>query len=124
MYKTHLYSYSQHIAHAEEGVMASFEKALKDANIAPQDLNGTFYLIQSNGKGICGFCTQSLFKTQAKKGIFKQFTELYPNLDIIAITSENSGKALRTDTLTVQLKNGKVSGLLKNKEGAEGYFIK
>lgn len=69
-------------------------------------------------------CTQSLFKTQDKKGIFKQFTELYPNLDIIAITSENSGKALRTDTLTVQLKNGKVSGLLKNKEGAEGYFIK
>ncbi len=39
------YHDAQHIDHAEEGVMASFEKALKNANVAPQDVNGTFYMI-------------------------------------------------------------------------------
>ena len=121
------YSDAQYIDHAEEGVMASFEKALKDNNMAPQDVNGTFYMIQSNGGGICDKCVAGLPTVSNKPnvtGIFKQFTERYPNLRIIAITSENSGKADKTNILTIQLENGKVSNVLKNKNDAEEYYKK
>ena len=121
------YKNAQHIDHAEEGVMASFEKALKEANIAPQDVNGTFYMIQSNGGGVCDKCVAGLpniYNKPNTAGIFKQFTELYPNLRIRVITSENSSQADNTKILAFEVNNNEVSNVLRNKGDAEQYFEK
>lgn len=70
--------------HAEEGVIAEFENAVNNAGIRSEDVKGDLYLMQSNGNEVCNKCTKGLLSPSQNggKGIFKQFIELYPNLNI------------------------------------------
>ena len=45
--------YGQFTRHAEEGVMAEFEAAIKEAGIEDNDVKGNLYIRQSNSDGVC-----------------------------------------------------------------------
>ncbi|MCR3760601.1 hypothetical protein KYB31_16605, partial [Clostridium felsineum] len=110
---THRRGYGQFTRHAEEGIMAQFEEAVNNAGILPEDVKGTIYIHQSNGNGVCPMCTKGLFEEVEPKGIFKQFTEKYPNLNIVVTSDIRAGGSNGIGSLTFNVKNGEVSNWTK-----------
>lgn len=105
----------QYTRHAEEGVMAEFENAVNNAGIRPEDVKGDLYLMQSNGNGVCNKCTKDLLSpaSDGEKGIFKQFTELYPNLNINVSTYSKAVPGSGHGSLSFELQNSVVTNLVK-----------
>ncbi|URZ08844.1 hypothetical protein [Clostridium felsineum] len=93
--------------------MAQFEEAVNNAGILPEDVKGTIYIHQSNGNGVCPMCTKGLFEEVEPKGIFKQFTEKYPNLNIVVTSDIRAGGSNGIGSLTFNVKNGEVSNWTK-----------
>jgi toxin YxiD len=107
--------------HAEEGVLNRFVKAIKakypklkpvqvdGVDTYPQ-VKGTFYLHQSNPKGICSTCIQGI-KPQIppiEAGVFMQASRMLPNVDFVASTENVPGvTAVRGARLSFTLRNGK-----------------
>ncbi|MED3965856.1 ribonuclease YeeF family protein [Niallia taxi] len=81
----------QFLKHAEEGVIAEFDAAIKELGIDPNDVKGTIYMHQSNPTGVCSICTQGISNPKKAAGIFKQFTDKYPNLSIVVTTQVKDG---------------------------------
>ena len=81
----------QFLKHAEEGVIAEFAAAIKELGIDPNDVKGTIYMHQSNPTGGCSICTQGITNPKKAAGIFKQFTDKYPNLSIVVTTQVKDG---------------------------------
>lgn len=107
----------QFMNHAEEGVIAEFEDAVKKTGLKPEDVKANLYIHQSNPKGICNKCTLGLFEPHSggKKGIFKQLTEKYPNLTIKASTEINPTVKPR-DTLSFEVTNGITKNVVNNRK--------
>ncbi len=107
----------QFTRHAEEGVMATFEDSVVKAGINPQDVKDTIYIMQSNGGGVCSMCTLDLIdkSPHSDKGIFKQFTEQFPNLNIVVSTYSKALASKANGTLSFEVKNGVVKNIVKNK---------
>ena len=70
--------------HAEEVLANSFDKAVIEAKIKPEDVRGVLKIHQSNPSGVCRKCIQGL---DIKPGVLKQLSLKYPNLRI-EVTSE------------------------------------
>lgn len=105
--------YGQFTRHAEEGVMAEFEAAIKEAGIEDNDVKGNLYIHQSNSDGVCPMCTMGLFEESDKKGIFRQLTEKYPNLNIVVTTDTRNGVPSGRSSLTFNVIGGKVTNWTK-----------
>lgn len=112
-WNTHKRGYGQFTRHAEEGVIAEFEKAVNSIGLKPEEVKGTLYIHQSNKDGVCPHCTKGVFESSNSKGIFKQLTEKYPNLNIVVTSDTRNGIPSGRGSLTFNLKNGKYSNLTK-----------
>ena len=73
--------------HAEEVLANSFDKAVIEAKIKPEDVRGVLKIHQSNPSGVCRKCIQGLDNDIVKPGVLKQLSLKYPNLRI-EVTSE------------------------------------
>ena len=73
--------------HAEEVLANSFDKAVIEAKIKPEDVRGVLKIHQSNPSGVCRKCIQGLDNDIVKLGVLKQLSLKYPNLRI-EVTSE------------------------------------
>ena len=73
--------------HAEEVLANSFDKAVIEAKIKPEDVRGVLKIHQSNPSGVCRECIQGLDNDIVKPGVLKQLSLTYPNLRI-EVTSE------------------------------------
>ena len=73
--------------HAEEVLANSFDKAVIEAKIKPEDVRGVLKIHQSNPSGVCRKCIQDLDNDIVKPGVLKQLSLKYPNLRI-EVTSE------------------------------------
>ena len=73
--------------HAEEVLANSFDKAVIEAKIKPEDVRGVLKIHQSNPAGVCRKCIQGLDNDIVKPGVLKQLSLKYPNLRI-EVTSE------------------------------------
>lgn len=89
----------QFLKHAEEGVIAEF-------GIDPNDVKETIYMHQSNPTGLCSICTQGITNPKKAAGIFKLFTDKYPNLSIVVTTQVKDGERVSGKQEFV-LQNGK-----------------
>ncbi|MEY8742414.1 ribonuclease YeeF family protein [Bacillales bacterium AN1005] len=96
----------QFLKHAEEGVIAEFDAAIKELGMDPSDVKGTIYMHQSNPTGVCSICTQGITNPKKAAGIFKQFTDKYPNLRIVVTTQLKEGVRV-SGKQEFELKNGK-----------------
>lgn len=94
-------------------MIADFEHALNNRGLKPEKVSGTLYIHQSNKNGVCSMCTHGLYKESNVKGIFKQLTEKYPNLNIVVTSDTRGGKANGRGSLIFKVKNGKVTNLKK-----------
>jgi len=74
-------------SHAEEVLANSFDKAVIEAKIKPEDVRGVLKIHQSNPSGVCRKCIQGLDNDIVKPGVLKQLSLKYPNLRI-EVTSE------------------------------------
>lgn len=92
--------------HAEEYLMAEFEEAVKKAELNPKAVYGKLYIHQSNPRGACPACIAGIKNSKAGKGIFFQFSKIYPNLEIIVTSEIVEGKRAVGKQFFV-LKNGK-----------------
>ncbi|WP_249291985.1 hypothetical protein [Metabacillus flavus] len=117
-YNRTIRGHAQFMDHAEEGVIASFEDSVKKAGIEPHELKGILYIHQSNPNGICNKCTKGLFDPVAigERGIFKQLTDMYPNLNIKVSTEIDSGLPYPRDTLSFEILNGVTKDVVKIKK--------
>jgi hypothetical protein len=75
--------------HAEEEVFYHFDERIKLEGISPNKVKGELYLHQSNKAGVCPTCLQGIKNLNKAPGIFKQFSDKYPNLKVV-VTSEGS----------------------------------
>ena len=73
--------------HAEEVLANSFDKAVIEAKIKPEDVRGVLKIHQSNPSGVCRKRIQGLDNDIVKPGVLKQLSLKYPNLRI-EVTSE------------------------------------
>ena len=73
--------------HAEEVLANSFDKAVIEAKIKPEDVRRVLKIHQSNPSGVCRKCIQGLDNDIVKPGVLKQLSLTYPNLRI-EVTSE------------------------------------
>ena len=73
--------------HAEEVLANSFDKAVIEAKIKPEDVRGVLKIHQSNPSGVCRKYIQGLDNDIVKPGVLKQLSLKYPNLRI-EVTSE------------------------------------
>ncbi|CAM4416471.1 hypothetical protein [Bacillus manliponensis] len=107
--------HSQFMDHAEEGVIAEFEAAVKKAKLEAEDVKGTLYIHQSNPNGVCNKCTKGLFNSvpDNERGIFKQLTDMYPNLKIKVSTEIDSDLPYPRDTLSFEVINGLAENVVK-----------
>ncbi|WP_051614132.1 eCIS core domain-containing protein [Paenibacillus sp. UNC217MF] len=97
----------QFTRHAEEGVINDFVAAVEKAGLKPEEVKGTFYIHQSNTKGVCTACIQGISNPNVKPGIFMQLSQKYPNL-IIKVTSEVEEGVKAAGKLDFILKGGKL----------------
>ncbi|MEK4853301.1 hypothetical protein NST04_25840, partial [Paenibacillus sp. FSL H7-0756] len=97
----------QFTRHAEEGVINDFVGAVEKAGLKPEEVRGTFYIHQSNSKGVCTACIQGISNPNVKPGIFMQLSQKYPNL-IIKVTSEVEEGIKLAGKLKFTLKGGKL----------------
>ncbi|MBC2118060.1 hypothetical protein HCB06_15615 [Listeria booriae] len=72
----------------------------------PEEVVGTFNIHQSNIKGVCPTCIQGLNNPDVAPGIFKQFSERFPNLTI-KVTSEVVEGVRPVGRLDFVIQNGK-----------------
>ena len=96
--------------HAEEDLIAHFEKEIEKKGLKPEEIEGTLFIRQSNYDGVCSACTAGLpnISNSGKDGIFKQLTEKYPNLKIVATTDTRYGIPSGRSTVYFTLLNGKL----------------
>ena len=104
---------ARYTRHAEEDLIAHFEKEVKDHGLDPMQIKGTLYIHQSNFNGVCDKCTVGLFSESGKKGIFKQFTEKYPNVNLVVTSDTRYGDATGFDSLTFNVIDAKISNWTK-----------
>ncbi|MED4693833.1 hypothetical protein [Peribacillus frigoritolerans] len=114
-YNRAIRGHAQFMDHAEEGIIAEFEDAVKKARLKPEDMKGTLYIHQSNPNGICNKCTKGLFDPvpNDERGIFKQMTDMYPNLKIKVTTEINPSLPYPRDTLSFEVINGVPENVVK-----------
>ena len=93
--------------HAEEALMHEFDEAVKNKGLNQENIKGNLNIHQSNSKGVCPTCLQGLTNPDVKPGIFKQFSEKYPNLTI-KVTSEGSKGVKPFGRQTFKMLNGKI----------------
>ena len=103
------------VKHAEEGVMAEFEQAIKDAGLDPKTVKGDIYMMQSFGNGVCNKCSAGLLKESpsGRVGIFKQFMETYPNVNIHLSTYSKAVPGKSNGLLSFEVIAGKVINVVK-----------
>lgn len=101
--------------HAEENVIAEFEDSINKAGLNPEEVEGTLYIHESNPDGVCNKCTKGLFKDVPynERGIFKQLTDKYPDLEIKVTTEIDPNIPNPRNTLSFDLKNGKASNVVQ-----------
>lgn len=87
------YHLEQYAKHAEKNVMAEFEMALEEAGISPSEAKDD------------------------RKGIFKQFTERYPNVNLYVSTYKCGGTGKGQGTLSFNVVDGKVTDVVKVANG-------
>ncbi|WP_185536850.1 pre-toxin TG domain-containing protein [Listeria booriae] len=92
--------------HAEEGTLNDFAKSVDELGLRPEEVVGTFNIHQSNIKGVCPTCIQGLNNPDVAPGIFKQFSERFPNLTI-KVTSEVVEGVRPVGRLDFVIQNGK-----------------
>nr|WP_241393209.1 hypothetical protein [Clostridium acetobutylicum] len=116
--------HKQFMEHAEEGSIAEFEDAIEKAGLKPEDVKGTFYIHQSNPRGVCDKCTLGLFKPDiyGRKGIFKQLTDKYPNLKIKVTTQMDYSIEFPRGTLSFEVKNGEVLNAVQVRKNPKNKF--
>ncbi|KEK17038.1 hypothetical protein BAMA_23705 [Bacillus manliponensis] len=70
---------------------------------------------QSNPNGVCNKCTKGLFNSvpDNERGIFKQLTDMYPNLKIKVSTEIDSDLPYPRDTLSFEVINGLAENVVK-----------
>ncbi|MFD6439429.1 ribonuclease YeeF family protein [Peribacillus sp. NPDC060186] len=114
-YNRAIRGHAQFMDHAEEGIIAEFEDAVKKASLKPEDMKGTLYIHQSNPNGICNKCTKGLFDPvpDDERGIFKQMTDMYPNLKIKVSTEIDPSLPYPRDTLSFEVINGFPENVVK-----------
>jgi hypothetical protein len=93
--------------HAEEALMHEFDEAVKTKGLNQENIKGNLNIHQSNSKGVCPTCLQGLTNPNVKPGIFKQFSEKYPNLTI-KVTSEGSKGVKPFGRQAFTMLNGKI----------------
>ncbi|MDA4896576.1 hypothetical protein PFZ55_58010, partial [Streptomyces sp. MS2A] len=71
----------------------------------PAEITGTLKIHQSNPKGVCPTCIQGLNNPNVPAGVFKQFSEMFPNLTI-EVTSETIQGIKPNGRLNLVIKNG------------------
>ena len=59
-----------------------FDRAVRNAQINPEDVKGILKIHQSNPAGVCKACIQGLANNNVKPGVLKQLSLKYPNLRI------------------------------------------
>jgi len=91
--------------HAEEGVLNDFISKVEALGKNPAEITGTLKIHQSNPKGVCPTCIQGLNNPNVPSGIFKQFSEMFPNLTI-EVTSETIQGIKPNGRLNLVIKNG------------------
>ncbi|MDQ0861807.1 ribonuclease YeeF family protein [Bacillus sp. V2I10] len=114
-YNRAIRGHAQFMDHAEEGTIAEFEDAVKKAGLKPEDVKGTLYINQSNPNGICNKCTKGLFDSvpDDERGIFKQLTDMFPNLKIDVSTEIDPSLPYPRDTLSFEVINGIPENVVK-----------
>ena len=114
-YNRAIRGHAQFMDHAEEGIIAEFENAVKKAGLKPEGVKGTLYMHQSNPNGVCNKCTKGLFDPvpDDKRGIFKKLTDMYPNLKIKVSTEIDPSLPYPRDTLSFEVINGLTENVVK-----------
>ena len=92
--------------HAEEVLANSFDKAVIEAKIKPEDVRGVLKIHQSNPSGVCRKCIQGLDNDIVKPAVLKQLSLKYPNLRI-EVTSEVLPNAKVSGKSNFVIMNGK-----------------
>ena len=108
----------QFTRHAEEDLMAHFEKEIKRIGLQPEDVEGTLYIRQSNYRGVCNACTVGLpnLSKKSSEGIFLKLTTKYPNLKIVVTSDLRYGTPPGSGTIYFTLLNGEVTDWAKKLE--------
>lgn len=111
-YSKESYSFTRH---AEEDLIAHFEKEVEKIGLLPEEVEGTLYIHQSNFNGVCSACTAGLpdISKSTNEGIFLKFTEKYPKLKIVVTSDTRYGTARGNGTICFNLLNGKVTNWSK-----------
>ncbi|WP_428830654.1 ribonuclease YeeF family protein [Bacillus altitudinis] len=117
-YKRSVRGHAQFMDHAEEGVIAEFEDAVKKAGLKPEEIKGILNIHQSNPNGVCNKCTKGLFDQvpSEERGIFKQLTDHYPELKIKVTSERDPSVPYPRDTLSFDVKNGVTENVVKIKK--------
>ncbi|MDE6896868.1 MAG: RHS repeat-associated core domain-containing protein, partial [Lachnospiraceae bacterium] len=95
--------------HAEEDVLSQFDKAVLELGKDPATISGNLVIAQSHPKGICTLCVSGIKNPGRSTGIFKQFSERYPNLTI-SVSTASETKAISTWWKSFTIKAGKLIG--------------
>lgn len=86
--------------HAEEGVLNQFREAAEvvaaDKGIELSEISGTLYVRQDNGNGVCGQCTAGLKNPGTSDGIFAQFVDDFPRVEVVVTSVGNPTGRLGT----------------------------
>ncbi|UVI27392.1 eCIS core domain-containing protein [Paenibacillus spongiae] len=80
--------------HAEEGVLNDFAMKAKELGKSPEEITGTLYLHQTNVSGVCPICIQGIDNLEVAPGIFKQFSDKYPNLTLVVTSETKEGQKI------------------------------
>lgn len=110
--------------HAEEDLVNQFDRAVLDAKLSPEDVEGNLYILQSNPTGACTTCFQGFPVDRPKTsrasdvaegvdvtyarvppGILKQLSDMYPNLTI-HLTSEVGDSTRTGGRLSFAIRDG------------------
>ncbi len=103
------YNSAQFTNHAEEDVLSQFDKAILELGKDPATISGNLVIAQSNPKGICTLCISGIKNPGRSTGIFKQFSERYPNLTI-SVSTASVEKAISRCWKSFTIKAGKLIG--------------
>jgi toxin YxiD len=92
--------------HAEEEVVNRFHNQAKALKLNPQSVTGTFYILQSNPRGVCGTCLQGVNNPNKEPGVLVKLSRMYPNLNI-RVDTEQFDPATRANVRrSFTLRNG------------------
>ncbi len=88
--------------HAEGDIFSQFIRKAKERGLRPSDVEGKLVIHVSNPNGVCPVCRWGLTNLDARPGLIKQFSELYPKVTIeFSVVTEPGIKTIGPSHFTI-----------------------